>query len=173
MKFHLNKSIEILEQTPKVLEQMLRGLSQEWRDATEGENTWNAFDIVGHLIHGEKTDWIPRMEIILSEKTDKRFTPFDRFAQMEISKSKTLEELLEEFSRLRSINIEKLRTAKITDEMLSRTGIHPEFGEVNLRQLLSTWVVHDLDHLSQVVRVFAKQYAEEVGPWKEYLKIVR
>jgi hypothetical protein len=125
---------------------------------------------MGHLIHGEKTDWVPRMMIILDGK-DKKFTPFDRFAQFEESKGKTLAGLLAEFTNLRSKNLSKLKKLNLTDEELNKTGIHPEFGEVTLRQLLATWVVHDLGHINQISRVMAKQYEEEIGPWFKYFSV--
>jgi uncharacterized damage-inducible protein DinB len=173
MKFSLEKSIEVLEQTPIVLGAMIQHLSEDWTSANEGDETWTVYDVVGHLIHGEKTDWIPRMEIILSDTPEKRFVPFDRFAQSEESKGKSLTQLLDEFTALRKRNLEILLSKNLTEQQLEQTGVHPAFGEVTLAQLLSTWVVHDLDHISQISRVMAKQYAVEVGPWKEYLKILR
>ncbi|HTJ52003.1 MAG TPA: DinB family protein [Cyclobacteriaceae bacterium] len=173
MQFDLNKSLEILERTPFVLEAMLNGLSEEWIRNNEGHETWSPYDVVGHLIYGEKTDWIPRMEIILSQKGDRAFVPFDRFAQFTESANKTLTQLLEEFKTLRKQNIERLRSKDLTQNDFVLTGIHPAFGEVTLAQLLSTWVVHDLNHISQISRVMAKQYKAEVGPWYEYLGILK
>jgi uncharacterized damage-inducible protein DinB len=172
MNFTIEKSIEILERTPEVLETMLRDLSEDWTENNEGGETWSVFDVLGHLVHGEKTDWVARMEIILSDREDKRFNPFDRFAQFEDSKGKTLQELLDEFKRLRKENIKALRSKKLTGEAFGKKGIHPAFGEVTLAQLLATWTVHDLDHISQISRVMAKQYKEAVGPWVEYLRIL-
>ncbi len=173
MNFTLERSMEILERTPDVLNTMLQNISPEWTSNNEGEQTWNAYDIIGHLIHGERTDWIPRAEIILSEKHDKKFEPFNRLAQFEESKEKSLTQLLDEFKTLREKNIEYLRSKKLTDKNLEEKGIHPTFGEVTLSQLLSTWVVHDLNHIAQISRVMAKQYKEEVGPWIEYLRILQ
>jgi hypothetical protein len=173
MAFSLEKSIEILERTPDVLYTMLYGISDDWTQHNEGGETWSVFDVVGHLIHGEKADWVTRAEIILSENPDKKFEPFDRFAQFEESKGKTLVQLLEEFKLLRKKNIERLLSKNLVEKDFDKTGIHPSFGEVKLSQLLSTWVAHDLDHISQISRVMAKQYKEEVGPWIEYLKILR
>ena len=150
----------------------LKNLSDEWLYSNEGENTWSPFDILGHLIHGEITDWMPRFEIIIDDDPDKRFKPFDRFAQFQDSKGKTVNDLLEDFKDLRKKNLEKLNSYNITSEMLNKEGIHPEFGEVTLLQLLSTWVVHDLEHIAQICRVMAKQYKAEVGPWKDYLPIL-
>lgn len=173
MIFSLSNSIEILERTPEILNTMLRNMSEQWTMNNEGEGTWSVYDIIGHLIHGEKTDWIPRMEIILSDKDDKAFEPFDRFAQFEESKGKSLHQLLDEFKNLREKNIEQLRSKNLTDTDMMRTGIHPAFGEVTLAQLLSTWTVHDLNHIAQICRVMAKQYKEEVGPWTAYLGILK
>ena len=172
MNFTIEKSIEILQRTPEVLEAMVKNISPEWTEKTEGGETWNVFDVLGHLVHGEKTDWIPRLEIILSDAPDKKFAPFDRFAQFEESRGKTLRELLEEFKRLRKKNVDVLRSQKLTTENLEQKGVHPAFGKVTLAQLLSTWTVHDLDHISQISRVMAKQYKEAVGPWTQYLKIL-
>ena len=173
MKFDVEKSLEILERTPDVLITMLRDISADWTSVNESGDSWSVYDIIGHLIHGEKTDWVPRTDIILSEETDKNFTPFDRFAQFEDSRGKTLGRLLQEFKMLRERNIEQLRSKNITGEDLAQTGIHPAFGEVTLKQLLSTWVVHDLNHIAQICRVMANQYKEEVGPWTVYLKILQ
>ncbi len=173
MNFSIEKSLDILDRTPEVLLQLLDGLSDEWTTQNEGEDTWSAYDIIGHLIHGEKTDWIIRAQIILSSNEDKNFEPFDRFAQYENSKGKSLPELLKEFKILRRKNIVILKSLMIDREKLEETGIHPEFGEVTLHQLLATWVVHDLNHLYQISRVMAKHYIEDVGPWIAYLKILQ
>jgi hypothetical protein len=173
MKFSMESSLEVLERTPTVLNQLLSGLSPEWTHQNEGGDTWTAYDVIGHLIHGDKTDWLPRVELILFNNTNKEFATFDRFAQFENSKGKSLAELLQEFALLRKECTGQLRKLNISDDDLLKTGIHPHFGEVTLSQLLSTWVVHDLDHISQIARVMAKQYKEEVGPWIEYLKILR
>ncbi len=173
MNFNLSKSIEILERTPGVLDAMLRNLSADWTSNNEGGETWSIYDIVGHLIEGEKTDWIPRMEIILSDNPVKIFEPFDRFAQFEEGKKKSLIQLLDEFKRLRKNNIAYLLSKKLTEKNCEEKGIHPAFGEITLSQLLSTWTVHDLNHIAQISRVMAKQYKEAVGPWIEYLKILQ
>jgi hypothetical protein len=172
MNFDINKSIEILERTPSVIEAMLSGISEEWITNNEGRDTWSPYDVVGHLIHGEKTDWIIRMEIILSDNEDKKIQSFDRFAQFEESKGKSLQMLIEEFKMLRKQNIIKLRLKKIESSDLLKEGIHPDFGKVTLKQLLSTWVVHDLNHITQIARVMAKQYKAEVGPWVAYLSVL-
>ncbi|MEO5947320.1 MAG: DinB family protein [Chitinophagaceae bacterium] len=173
MTFTLERSIEILERTPDVLIAMLQNISPEWTSKNEGEQTWSVYDIIGHLIHGERTDWIPRAEIILSEKHDKKFEHFDRQAQFEDSNGKSLTQLLDEFKTLRKKNIEYLRSKELTAKNLEQKGVHPTFGEVTLSQLISTWVVHDLNHISQISRVMAKQYKAEVGPWIEYLRILQ
>ena len=172
MTFDIDKAIEILERTPLVLENLLRGISNEWLKNNEGENTWSPYTIVGHLIHGEKTDWIPRAKIILSDSPNKTFEPFDRFAQIRGNQEKMIDELLAEFKSLRSKNLEELKSLRIHSQLTSK-GIHPELGEVNLKELLATWVVHDLGHISQISRVMAKQYKDEVGAWKEYLGILK
>lgn len=173
MIFDLNKSLEILERTPGVLETMLLNLSDEWIHSNEGEQTWCAYDVIGHLIHGEITDWIPRMEIILTQNPEIQFEPFDRFAQFKNSEGKLLQRLLEEFKLLRKRNLDLLRNKHLTDKHFSLKGKHPALGEVTLAQLLATWVVHDLNHLSQVARIMAKQYKNEVGPWIEYLGVLK
>lgn len=172
MQFDLPKSIEILSRTPSVLEALLNGISKEWILNNEGPETWSPFDVVGHLIHGEKTDWIPRMERILSDKSNKTFEPFDRFAQFEQSKGKSLAQLLHEFKDRRLQNIAILQSKNITSADLLKTGNHPAFGAVTLEQLLSTWVAHDLGHVAQISRVMAKQYKEAVGPWRQYLPVL-
>ena len=172
MRFEIEKSIEILRKTPLVLESMLTGLSEDWLKNNEGEDTWSPYDVVGHLIHGEKTDWMVRTKIILSDSADKSFEPFDRFAQMGNGEEPDIDELLLEFRELREKNLGELASLQLTASDLSRKGRHPELGAVNLKQLLSTWVVHDLGHIAQIARVMAKQYAAEVGPWKAYLGIL-
>jgi hypothetical protein len=172
MELDLKKSMEILTRTPYVLETLLDGISEEWIRSNEGGDTWSPFDIVGHLIHGDKTDWITRVEIILSDSQNKKFDSFNRLAQFENSKGKDLRQLLEEFKILRKENIVVLNAKNITSKHFEKKGIHPAFGEVTLRQLLATWTTHDLSHLAQISRVMARQYTQEVGPWKEYLPIL-
>ncbi|MBV1923416.1 MAG: DinB family protein [Flavobacteriaceae bacterium] len=172
MEFKLNEAIEVLERTPTILYSYLYNISEEWLYNNEGGDSWSPFDIIGHLIHGEKTDWIPRTKIILSNSDDKSFIPFDRFAQFENSKGKSINELLKEFLSIRVHNLKVLKSLEITPEKLKLTGIHPEFGSITLEQLLATWVVHDLGHIAQVSRVLAHQYKDEIGPWKAYIPIV-
>lgn len=171
MHYSLNDAINILDRTPKVLSSLLTGLPEEWTHTNEGENTWSPYDVIGHLIHGEKTDWVIRAKIILNQES-RSFEPFDRFAQFEDSKGKSLSELLEEFQTLRSTNIEELKQLNITPETLEWKGLHPELGQVTLRNLLSTWVAHDLGHIVQVSRVMAKHYKLEVGVWTKYLRVL-
>jgi hypothetical protein len=172
MDFHLTAGSAVLARTPGTLRSMLSGLPESWTIATEGPETWSPYDIVGHLIHGERTDWIPRARIILGQGPDRRFTPYDRFAQFRESTGKTLPDLLNEFEALRRENLDTLASWNLDESTLSLEGEHPEFGAVTLRQLLSTWVVHDLGHVAQVARVMAKQYREAIGPWEAYLPIV-
>ena len=172
MKFNLSLAIQILERSPGALSQMLTGLDHSWLYTNEGENSWSPFDIIGHLIHGEKTDWIPRAKIILSASGNKTFEPFDRFAQFQESQGKDIISLLNTFSELRSKNLLELKSLNLDENDLDKTGIHPELGPVNLRQLLATWVTHDLGHIAQVSRVMAKQYRNDVGPWLAYIPIL-
>lgn len=172
MKFSIEQAIEMLSRTPATLRAMLGGLSEDWTGGGS-ENDWDPYTIVGHLIHGEKTDWIPRARIILAQGESVTFTPYDRFAQFENSKGKTLAQLLDEFTRRREDNIQALRSMDIDVGKLTLKGMHPELGEVDLEKLLSTWVVHDLTHIRQVVTFMAGKYAENVGVWKQYLSILQ
>lgn len=172
MKYSSERSVEILERTPIVLKTLLSGLDDGWVMANEGPETFSPYDVVGHLIYGEKTDWVVRAKIILEFGLAKPFEPWDRFAQYEESKGKTLQQLLDEFERVRNENIKWLRSLNLTGADLDKKGMHPALGEVTLRNLLSTWVVHDLTHLAQVTRVMAKQYKDEIGPWPEFFRIL-
>ena len=172
MEFDLQRGVEILERTPRVLSAMLSGLPPEWIDANEGPDTWSPYVIVGHLIHGERTDWIPRAKIILAQGDERRFTPYDRFAQFQESKGKSLTDLLHEFADLRAKNLATLTGWNLSDEQLALQGVHPEFGPVTMRQLLATWVGHDLGHIAQTARVMAKQYRDAIGPWRAYLPVM-
>ena len=172
MDFDLAKALPVLERTPATLRTLLAGLPREWTDANEGPDTWSAFDVVGHLIHGERADWIPRARIILEEGRSRPFEPFDRFAQFRDSEGKSLGELLEEFERLRAESLATLEGWQLTEAQLSLEGEHPRFGAVTLRQLLATWAAHDVSHLAQIARVMAKQYRDAVGPWRAFLPIM-
>jgi DinB superfamily len=172
VNFDVSSGIAILERTPLTFRALLSGLPESWTLPNEGPNTFSAFDNVGHLIHGERTDWIPRARIILAQGENRRFVPFDRFAQIRESQGKTLAQLLDEFSQLRSENLVMLRSWSLTDRELGLEGEHPELGTVTLRQLLAAWVVHDLGHVAQTTRVMARQYREAVGPWRQYLPML-
>lgn len=172
MEFNLNDGIAVLARTPPTLRAMLSGLSPAWTDATEGPDTWSPYVVIGHLIQGERTDWIARAEIILAQGANRKFTPFDRLAQFEASQGKSLTELLDEFARLRADNLVALKAMHLDDAKLALEGEHPKFGAVSLRQLLATWVAHDLGHIVQISRVMAKQYREAIGPWREFLSVM-
>lgn len=172
MKFDPQCALEILERTPSTLRTMLSGISEPWYSNNEGGETWSPYDVIGHLVHGERTDWMTRMEICLSDGPDKQFAPFDRFAQFHESKGKSLEQLLTEFETARKGNLDLWKAKNLSPEDYHKTGVHPAFGEVTLAQLVSTWAVHDLNHIAQVSRVMAHQYKSEVGPWVEYLRIL-
>ena len=172
MDFDLTNGLAVLERTPATLHAMLSGLPSAWTDATEGGDTWSPYVVVGHLIHGERTDWIPRARIILEQGTSRRFTPYDRFAQFRESEGKPLALLLDELRDLRAANLATLRGWRLTDAQLALQGEHPEFGAVTLRQLLATWVAHDLGHIVQIARTMAVQYRAPVGPWKAYLSVM-
>ena len=172
MPFELAQATAVLERTPHTLRAMLLDLGPEWIDATEGPDTWSPYAIVGHLIHGERTDWIARARIILAQGVDRRFEPFDRFAQFRESAGKSLADLLSDFQTLRTANLETLAGWQLREHDLSLEGEHPAFGAVTLRQLLATWVAHDLGHIAQAARVMAKQYREAVGPWRAYLPVL-
>jgi hypothetical protein len=170
--FHLRETLEILERTPTVLTGLLGGLSDAWISIDEGPETWSAFDVVGHLVHGEETDWVPRARIVLEHGEKVPFERFDRFAQFERFRGWSLERLLERFATLRESNLETVRSWCLTEDQLSLRGRHPELGPVTLRQLLATWSAHDLNHIAQISRVMAKRYTGEVGAWREHLGIL-
>jgi hypothetical protein len=171
-RFVLDDAVAILSRTPATLDAMLRGLPDGWLRADEGPGTWSPFDVLGHLVQGELTDWIPRARTILEHGEARPFHPFDRFAQFDTSAGKTAAQLLDEFATLRGSNLARLSAFGLGEADLDRTGRHPDFGTVTLRQLLATWVAHDLDHVTQVARVLARRYADDVGPWRAYLRIV-
>ncbi len=171
-RFSLDDAVSVLERTPAALNALLSGLPDMWITATEGERTWSPYDVIGHLIHGERTDWIPRAQHILAGET-RPFETFDRLAQFKESEGKGLQHLLTIFNELRRQNLAVLAGMNLTNEDFDRKGLHPELGIVNLGQLLATWVVHDLDHLTQIARTMAKVYTETTGPWSAYLSILR
>ena len=172
MSFDLDRSIEVLQRSPATLRALLDGVDASWIRGTEGPATFSPFDVVGHLIDGEETDWIPRARIILARGPDLRFEPYDRFRHRARSAGKALEALLAEFASLRAANLALLRSWRLTARELDLPGEHPSFGRVTLRQLLAAWVVHDLGHVAQVARVMAKQYRDAVGPWVPFLPVL-
>ena len=172
MTFELIKSYEILERTPAVLKTLLENLSDEWVMNNEGPDTFSPYDVIGHLLHGEKTDWAARTKMILESGTSKNFVSWDRFAMYEESKEKTLSQLLDEFEIARKKNMDWLKSLNLKEKDFDKKGLHPKLGEVTLRNLLSTWVVHDLTHIAQITRVMAKQYKEDMGPWPEFFRIL-
>ncbi len=172
MHFDLELSIAVLGRSPATLSALLDGLGEPWVRGTEGPETFSPFDVVGHLIDGEETDWIPRARIMLAKGPDLRFEPFDRFRHRARNADRSLESLLVEFTRLRAGNLDLLRSWRLGTEELDLPGEHPSLGRVTLRQLLATWVIHDLGHLAQVARVMAKQYRDEAGPWMPFLPVL-
>jgi hypothetical protein len=172
MTYDLAGSIELLRRTPATLRALLDGLDDTWIRATEGPDTFSPFDVVGHLIDGEETDWIPRARIILAQGPNLTFEPYDRFRHYARNRDRTLASLLDELARLRAANLDLLSTWNLTDRELDLPGEHPSLGRVTLRQLLAGWVVHDLGHIAQIARVMAKRYREEVGPWVPYMPVL-
>jgi hypothetical protein len=172
-EFSLTDAVAILTRTPATLNALLRGLPDVWVRSNEGQDTWNAFDIMGHMIVGERTDWIPRVRIILENGEARPFDSFDRFAQSRENPNRSLEQLLDEFTRLRGENLAVLQALNLQPEDLKRRGKHPALGVVTLSQLLSTWAVHDLTHIHQLSRVMAHQYRDAVGPWSAYLGVLK
>ena len=172
MQHNLQNTVSLLARTPAALNALLRDLPENWVLSNEGENTFSAFDVVGHLIHGERTDWMPRARMILEFGETRAFEPFDRFAQARESQGKSLGQLLDEFSRLRSENLNQLHGLNLRPEDLQRHGRHPALGAVTLSQLLAAWAAHDLTHLHQISRVMAHQYRQAVGPWSKYLGVM-
>ena len=173
MEYRPQQAVEVLERTPGVLRSMLSGLSEPWVMNNYGPETFSPFDVVGHLIHGERDDWIPRAKIILQHGQDRPFDPFDRYAMYEVSKGKTIAELLDTFESLRRDNIETLEGFALTPAQLSLKGTHPELGPVTLGSMLAMWVVHDLGHIAQIAKAMAYQYREELGPWLADTAILR
>jgi len=171
-KFDLPETLDILRRTPVVVDTLLRGTSGSWHAINEGPDTWSAFDVVGHLIHGEETDWVPRARIILEHGEGRPFEPFDRFAQFSRFAGRPLDDLLDRFAELRHANLEIVQDWHLTDPQLAQKGRHPELGPVTLRELLATWAVHDLNHIAQIARVMAKRYTDEVGVWRTYLSVL-
>jgi hypothetical protein len=172
MKYSLERSYEILDRTPAVLQSLLAGLPDDWVMPNEGPETFSPYDVIGHLIHGEKTDWVARAKMILEFGNTQTFVKWNRFAQYEESKGKSLQQLLDEFAAIRKENMDWFKGVNLTEDDLDKKGTHPVLGEVTLRNLLATWVVHDLTHIAQITRVMAKQYTSEMGPWPEFFRIL-
>ncbi|MDI9340772.1 MAG: DinB family protein [Sediminibacterium sp.] len=172
MEPSIEHTIQILARTPDALRALLYNVNEDWTRENEGGETWSPYDVIGHLIHCDEDNWIPRISVLLSDSVVRKFEPLNRFAQLEKSKGKSMNQLLDEFAEIRCASVAKLRTLPITDEHLSKTAIHPELGAVTLSQLIATWVVHDLDHISQISRVMAKHFKHKVGPWIQYLPIL-
>jgi hypothetical protein len=172
VNFDLERALPVLSRTPVALRALLAGLPETWTHTNEGPNTWSPYDVVGHLIHGERTDWIPRTLHLLEHGESVPFPVFDREAMFEASQGLRLDDLLDQFAELRLGNVDRLVALDLNAEVLQRRGRHPEFGSVTLEQHLATWVAHDLSHIGQVVRVMAKQYGPAAGPWRAYLPIL-
>jgi hypothetical protein len=172
MRYSSEEAIQVLEHTPSTLDALLRGLAEKWLSSDEGEATWSPRTVIGHLIYGELTNWIPRARIVLEQGSERTFEPFDELAQFNESHGKTMDQLLDQFAELRSQNIAILKSWKLSDSALDFEATHPELGLVTLRQLLASWVVHDLGHIRQIARTMAKQYRDEIGPWRAYLPVV-
>jgi DinB superfamily len=172
MKYSLQRSYEILDRTPAVLQALLAGLPDDWVMHNEGPETFSPYDVIGHLVHGEKTDWVVRAKMILEFGNTQTFVKWNRFAQYEESKGKSLQQLLDEFAAIRKENMLWFKALNLTEDDLDRKGMHPVLGDVTLRNLLATWVVHDLTHIAQITRVMAKQYKSEMGPWPQFFRIL-
>ena len=172
MEYQLNQAVELLSRTPATLKALLYGLPEAWTRSNAGPGTWSARDVVGHLLHGEQTDWLPRARIILEDGQEHPFEAFNRTAMFDKYQDEPLERLLDTFAQARKENLETLRGLNITPDKLALKGTHPALGTVTLSQLLSSWVVHDLNHVGQIVEVMARQYAQAVGPWSAYLAIL-
>jgi hypothetical protein len=173
MEHNLDQTTSLLSRTPAVLDALLRGLPEAWTFSSEGDGTWSAYDIVGHLIHGDRTDWIPRAKMILQFGESRAFEPFDRLGQARESQGKSLGELLDEFARVRAEKLDELCKLNLRPDDFERRGRHPALGVVTLSQLLATWATHDLTHLHQISRVMALQYREPVGPWTKFLGVMQ
>lgn len=173
MEHNLEYTIALLTRTPAALDALLRDMPDAWTRCNEGEKTWSAFDVVGHLVHGELTDWMPRARMILDSGETRAFEPFDRWGQERANAGKSLGQLLDEFARLRAQNLRELRELNLKQHDLARRGKHPELGVVTLSELLATWAAHDLTHLHQISRIMAHQYRDAVGPWSVYLGVMQ
>jgi hypothetical protein len=173
MEHKLEWSVKLLERMPETLNMLLRGLPEAWTLGNEGGNTWSARDVVAHLIHGERADWMPRARMVLEFGESETFVPFDRLGHLHESEGKSLGELLDEFAQLRAGNLKELNGMRLGEEELARRGRHPALGVVTLSELLATWAAHDLTHLHQISRILAHPYRDTVGPWSAYLGVLR
>jgi hypothetical protein len=173
MEHNLQQTVSLLTRTPSALQALLSGLPDEWTLQNEGENTWNVFDVVGHLIHCDRTDWLSRTKWILQFGESRPFEPLNRLGHRQEIQGKPLEQLLDEFARVRLENLDALRALNLKQEDLDRRGQHPALGVVTLSQLLAAWAAHDLTHLHQISRIMAHQYQEAVGPWAKYLGVLQ
>jgi hypothetical protein len=173
MEHNLSDTIALLTRTPSTLNALLRDLPDAWTHSNEGENTWNALEVIGHLIHAERTDWMPRVELILGSWEARTFEPFDMRGHVREIQGKSLTQLLDEFARARAESLTALRAVNLTQDDLDRRGLHPALGSVTLSQLLATWAAHDLTHVHQISRVMAHQYREAVGPWSKFLGVLQ
>lgn len=173
MQFQLEQALEVLTRTPTVLRAMLEGISDPWLHGTRGPDTFSPFDVVGHLITGEQTDWMTRTRLILESGTAQPFPKYDRYAQFEASRGRSIADLLDEFERLRAANLNAVRNLRLAPSDLPRRGLHPALGEVTLENLLATWAAHDLNHIAQIARTMAWRYEGAVGPWREYLGVLK
>jgi hypothetical protein len=173
MQHNLENTISLLTRTPAALSALLGDLPETWTMRNEGENTWSAFDVVGHLIHGERSDWMPRAKIVLQFGETQAFEPFDRWGHVQESEGKSLPQLLDEFARLRKENLDELRGLHLRPEDFERRGRHPALGVVTLSELLAAWGAHDLTHLHQISRIMAHQYRQAVGPWSRFLGVLQ
>ena len=173
MEHSLPDTIALLTRTPAALNAFLRDLPERWTLRNEGKKTWRVFDVIGHLIYAERTDWIPRAKMILEFGETRAFEPFDRWVQTRESQDKSLGQLLDEFARLRSESVNQLLALNLQPEDFERRGLHPSLGVVTLSQLLATWAAHDLTHIHQISRIMAHQYLEAVGPWSAFLGVMK
>ncbi|RIW33615.1 DinB family protein [Bacillus salacetis] len=173
MNFQVKEAIEILERTPQTLDSLLSGISESWLVSNEGKGTWNILQVIDHLIEADITNWIPRLELMVQRGGSEVFPPFDRFAHLKNDPDASLVHRLHEYKKIRVNNLAKLNEMITSDKVLEYMGEHPDFGEVRVRELLSTWVVHDLTHVSQIVRILAERYRQDVGPWADYLGILK
>ena len=172
MQFEFESALEVLKATPSVLDALLRGKSSAWLNSRKTPESFSPLDVLGHLIHGEITDWIPRVRIILEHRDTRAFNPFDRFSFSELIAGKPVEDLLDEFAQLRRQGLLTLSELGVAENELNLPGMHPGLGRVTMSNLLAAWAVHDLGHISQIVKTMACEYREAVGPWTPYLSIL-